>query len=111
MSELFKADLGKWYLLTFDGELLFHNNCRALCVMLESDKPFTVKQIYKVLKSENPDDLIYKDVKKQKSLEEVNKILDKTWKECCVSAYAILQPGDMGKLIKIMETCSSCGFE
>ena len=110
MSE-FKPNLGKWYLIAFDGELLFHNNCRAICVILESEEPFTIKQVYRALKMEDPDDLLYKDVKKLKTLEEVNRILDDTWKQHYCTAYAILQPGDMGKLIEIMETCGDCGWE
>jgi len=107
----FKPNLGKWYLVSFDGELLFHNNCRAICAELTSDTPFTIKEIYEFIECEHPEeDALYEKIKKASDLEEVNEILDATWKRNACGAFAILQPGDMGKLIKIMSKCSDSGW-
>lgn len=112
------------YLITFDGELLFHNGCRPFCQLRKWENGTNKEIIYKEIVSlfyESNKNLwnlseseivkLYPFLKNSYSEENFNilvKHLDLTWKECDITSFAFIPgTGSNDKLIEIMINCSN----
>lgn len=129
-----------YHLIQFDGDSLFHNNCRPITSLSEWPAAMSRDEVFSDLmdwfelyfsyecgdvldtncifdyetdKEKSEEEQVKEAVEyfRKMGWEKFSAMLDKTWQDGHISAYALLEPTDMAKLICILRRCGEDAWE